>query len=149
MNVTDNTLNSQRRPLGVILREKNWLPDGVWTPVARSSTLLALLVMVLGSTLTIGVRSAVAAEVATFEIVARDGRLYPERLEVPAGVKLKLTLRNEGKTPVEFENLELRIEKVLSPDAATSVTVQALKPGSHTVIDDFHAATGKMLLIAK
>jgi len=93
--------------------------------------------------------SAHAAEVAAFEIVARDGRLYPERLEVPAGVKLKLTLRNEGKTPVEFENLELRVEKVLAPDAATTVVVQPLRPGSYPVIDEFHAETGKMQLIAK
>ncbi|MBI3231389.1 MAG: cupredoxin domain-containing protein [Burkholderiales bacterium] len=90
-----------------------------------------------------------AAEVATFEIVARDARLFPERLEVPAGVKLKLTLRNEGKVPVEFENLDLRVEKILAPDSVSVVTVQPLKPGSYTFIDDFHAATGKMLIIAK
>lgn len=92
---------------------------------------------------------ALAVETAAFEIVARDGRLYPERLEVPAGVRLRLTLRNEGKVPVEFENLELRVERVLAPDAAASVLVQPLKPGSYTFIDDFHADTGKMLLIAK
>lgn len=90
-----------------------------------------------------------AAEVATFELVARDGRLYPDRLEVPAGVKLRLTLRNEGKVPVEIENLELRVEKVLAPDAASVVTIQPLKPGSYTIIDEFHAETGKMLLVAK
>lgn len=90
-----------------------------------------------------------AVETASFEIVARDGRLYPERLEVPAGVRLRLTLRNEGKAPVEFENLELRVEKVLAPDGAAVVHVQALKPGSYTLIDEFHADTGKMLLIAK
>ena len=60
---------------------------------------------VVGLCLVLGFASQAtqAAEMATVEIVARDGRLYPERLEVPAGVKLKLTLRNEGKTPVEIE----------------------------------------------
>lgn len=96
-----------------------------------------------------GTMPARAVETANFEIVARDGRLFPERLEVPAGVRLRLSLRNEGKAPVEFENLELRVEKVLAPDAAAVVLVLPLKPGNYTFIDDFHADTGKMLLIAK
>ena len=90
-----------------------------------------------------------AAEEAAFEIVARDGKLLPETLPVPAGVKLKLTLRNEGKTPVEFENLELRVEKVLAPNSASRITVQPLKPGTYVFVDEFHAETGKMQLIAK
>lgn len=92
---------------------------------------------------------AAAAETATFEVVARDGRLLPERLEVPAGVKLKLILRNEGKAPVEFENLDLRVEKVLAPNAASFVVIHALKPGSYRFVDEFHADTGALLLIAK
>lgn len=90
-----------------------------------------------------------AAEEASFEIVARDGKLLPETLQVPAGVKLKLTLRNEGKTPVEFENLELRVEKLLAPNSASKVTLQPLKPGTYVFLDEFHAETGKMQLIAK
>jgi hypothetical protein len=106
---------------------------------------------IVGLLLSLGLagKATHAAEMATFEIVARDGRLYPERLEVPAGVKLKLMLRNEGKTPVEIENLELRVEKVLAPDAAASITIQPLRPGSYSFIDEFHAETGKMLLVAK
>jgi hypothetical protein len=37
----------------------------------------------------------------------------PTQLVVPAGVKIKLTIRNEGPGPCEFENLNLRVEKVL------------------------------------
>lgn len=92
---------------------------------------------------------AQAAETASFEIVAREGKLAPETLEVPAGVRLKLTLRNEGKAAVEFESKELRIEKVLGPNASAVVTVQALKPGRYKLVDEFHEATSKMLVIAK
>jgi len=70
-------------------------------------------------------------------------------LEVPAGVKLKLTLRNEGKTPVEFENLDLRVEKVLAPNSASRVTVQPLKPGTYILVDDLQAEPVKMRLMAK
>jgi len=90
-----------------------------------------------------------AAEMAAVEIVARDGRLYPERLEVPAFVKLRLTIRNEGKTPVEIENLDLRVEKVVAPASAAVVIMQALQPGSYPLLDEFHPESGRMLLIAK
>ncbi len=90
-----------------------------------------------------------AEAVPDFELSAKDGRLLPEVLEVPAGVKFRLVLRNEGKTPVEIENLELRVEKILAPNSAAKVTVQALKPGSYEFVDEFHAETGKMRLIAK
>ncbi len=126
-----------------------WARCSMVPQLVRRLALVARLLALSGLALTVGVGTVIAAELPSFEIVARDGRLFPERLEVPAGVKLKLTLRNEGKTPVEFENLELRIERVVPPDAAASVTVQALRPGRYAVIDDFHADTGKMLLIAK
>lgn len=90
-----------------------------------------------------------ADELPTFAITARDGRLSPERLEVPPGRRLKLTLRNEGRLPVEFESLDLRVEKVLAPGAASFVVVPALKPGSYLFEDEFHPDTGRLLLIAK
>jgi len=93
--------------------------------------------------------SAQASDLPTFHIVAKDGRLLPDRLEVPAGKKIKLTLANEGRSPVEFENLDLRVEKVLGPGAASFVVIHPLKPGSYRFVDEFHADTAQMLLIAK
>lgn len=109
----------------------------------------AMLATLLMCASLMGYTSAWAEEVAKFEIVARDGRLSSEKLNVPAGVKLRITLRNEGKTPVEFESQELRIEKVVAGDAASAVTIQPLKPGTYLMIDEFHADTGKMQIIAK
>lgn len=96
-----------------------------------------------------GALPAQAVEAASFEIVAREGKLAPETLEVPAGVRLKLTLRNEGKAAVEFESKELRLEKVLGPNASAVVTVQALKPGRYKLVDEFNEASSKMLIVAR
>lgn len=93
--------------------------------------------------------SAWAADYPTFAVTARDGKLLPPRLEVPAGQRLKLTLANQGVTPVEFENLDLRVEKVLGPGAQSFVIVPALRPGEYKFIDEFHAATGVMWVVAK
>ncbi len=92
---------------------------------------------------------AQSAELPTFAIAAKGGRLLPERIEVPAGKKIKLTIRNEGPGPIEFENLDLRVEKVLAPGASSFLVIHPLKPGSYRFIDEFHAATGTMDLIAK
>lgn len=93
--------------------------------------------------------AAQAPGLPTFHIVAKDGRLLPNRLEVPAGKKIKLTLANEGRSPVEFENLDLRVEKVLAPGGVSFVVIHPLKPGSYRFIDEFHADTAETLLIAK
>ncbi len=95
------------------------------------------------------VAGASAAETATYPVVVRDGRIEPARLEVPAGVKIKLTIRNEGPGPCEFENLDLRVEKVLAPGASSFVVLHPLRPGSYRFFDEFHPETSEMVLIAK
>ena len=81
---------------------------------------------------------AQAQELPTFEVIAKDGRLFPERLDVPAGQRIKLVVKNQGKGPVEFENLNMRVEKVLAPGGASFVVLPKLKPGEYEFIDEFH-----------
>ncbi len=90
-----------------------------------------------------------AQELPVYEVVAKDGRLFPPRLEVPTGQRIKLIVRNEGKSPIEFENLEMRVEKVLAPGATSFVVLPKLKPGQYEFVDEFHMDTGKMFVIAK
>ncbi|MBS0509054.1 MAG: cupredoxin domain-containing protein [Proteobacteria bacterium] len=101
------------------------------------------------ATLCLAAGALQAQELPTFAVTARDGRLEPAQLQVPAGKRLKLTLHNAGQSPVEFENLNLRVEKVLSPGASSFVVTPPLKPGVHEFIDEFHPETGRMQLIAK
>ncbi|TRZ66585.1 MAG: cupredoxin domain-containing protein [Rhodocyclaceae bacterium] len=92
---------------------------------------------------------AQATELPTFQVVAKGGRLSPERIEVPAGKRIKITIKNEGPGPIEFESLNPRIEKVLAAGGTSFVILPPLKPGAYTFIDEFHAETGSMQLIAK
>jgi len=93
--------------------------------------------------------AAQAQDVAQFSIVAKDGKLVPAEIVVPAGKKIKLDISNEGKTPIEFESKALKIEKVLAPGAKSSVTINPLKPGEYAFEDEFHSATSKGKIIAK
>lgn len=90
-----------------------------------------------------------AQELPTFEVIAKEGRLFPERLEVPAGQRIKLVIKNVGKGPIEFENLDMRVEKVLAPGATSFVVLPKLKPGKYEFIDEFHMATGKLQVVAR
>ncbi len=92
---------------------------------------------------------AQGVELPTFHIVVQDGRFQPARLEVPAGTRIKLTLQNDGPGPLEFENDDLRVEKVLNAGARSFVVLPRLKPGEYSFIDEFNPITGELILIAK
>jgi hypothetical protein len=93
--------------------------------------------------------SAQGAELPTYTVVAREGRLIPDTLNVPAGVRFKIAVRNEGRDAIEFESLQLRKEKVLAPGAASFVVIAPLKPGEYAFFDEFHPNTGHMRIVVK
>ena len=92
---------------------------------------------------------ASADELLTFSVVIKDGHIIPARLEVPAGKKIKLTIKNEGPGPCEFESLDLKVEKVLASGSNSFVVIHPLKPGNYRFFDEFHPSSSEMLLIAK
>ncbi|MEO8847096.1 MAG: cupredoxin domain-containing protein [Casimicrobiaceae bacterium] len=92
---------------------------------------------------------AIADEVVKFTLVARDGHFSPPSLEVPAGKRIKIEIANEGTTPMEFESLPLKVEKVLGPGARSSVVINPLKPGQYPFFDDFHPDTSKGFIVAR
>jgi hypothetical protein len=84
-----------------------------------------------------------------FSIKALGGILEPAMIEVPAGVRFKIEIENEGADPVEFESTELHVEKVLAAGAKSYVVINGLKPGTYTFFDDFHPDTGKVQVVVK
>lgn len=92
---------------------------------------------------------AAAGELPTYPIVVRDGRIEPATLAVPAGVRLRLAVSNGGTGPCEFENLGLRVEKVLAPGAASTLVLPPLRPGTYLFVDEFHPDGAPLTLTAK
>jgi hypothetical protein len=90
-----------------------------------------------------------AEDLPTFRIEAKDGRLQPSTLNVPAGKRIKIEIVNLSAEPIEFESLELRKEKVLAPGAHSFLVIAPLRPGSYPFFDDFHPDTGRGALIAE
>jgi hypothetical protein len=90
-----------------------------------------------------------AADLLTLTVVAKDGHFIPNTLNVPAGVRFKIVVRNEGRDAIEFESLQLRKEKVLSPGAESFVVIAPLKQGEYDFFDEFHPDTGRGRIIVK
>jgi len=83
-------------------------------------------------------------------LTIKDHKFQPERLEVPAGVKFKLTVKNDDPTAEEFESFELNREKVVPPGKEIPVFLGPLDPGrQYPFFGDFHRDTAKGVLVAK
>lgn len=93
--------------------------------------------------------SAYAEDMPTFELIFNDGKVNKTRLEVPAKKRFKIIIHNQGKTPIEFESLSLRKEKVLAPKASSFVVINPISPGEYPFYDEFHMASTKGVIVAK
>jgi hypothetical protein len=92
---------------------------------------------------------AFSAELPSFNLLIRDGRFIPETLEVPANIKFRLLIKNEGPGPEEFESAELQKEKVLAAGASSFLIFQPLKAGSYPFFGEFHPKTAHGRIVAK
>lgn len=95
-----------------------------------------------------GRAQAASAALPVWTITVRDGEFEPKRLDVPAGQRIKFILKNEGPGPLEFENADLHVEKILGAGAESFVVIK-LPPGEHLFVDEFNIATGELLVIAR
>jgi len=93
--------------------------------------------------------AVLAEDMPTFNLSIKAGKFSPETIEVPANIKFRLTIKNEGPGPEEFESTELKKEKVLAEGASSSLVFQPLKPGSYKFFGEFHPQTAQGKIVAK
>lgn len=107
-------------------------------------------IVVLGLGLSLGATLPLrAADLPSFNLSVKDGRFAPEKLEVPAGQKFKLVVKNEGPGPEEFESSDLNREKVITAGSSAVIFLGPLKPGTYGFYGDFHPKTARGQIIAK
>lgn len=106
----------------------------------------------LGCALGIAAFAAAAlahAEMPTFRVVAENGRLTPETIEVPANTRFRLELTNRNAGPEEFETTRPFKELVVGPGVTRSTVFPPLPPGAYPFFGEFHPDTAKGQFIAK
>jgi hypothetical protein len=87
------------------------------------------------------------ADDPTVSILMKNNQFIPSEVPIPAGVKVKLIVRNDNPTASEFESIQFHREKVVAPGQEITVVVGPLDPGSYEFYDDFHPETRGHLVV--
>jgi plastocyanin len=77
------------------------------------------------------------AEEASYTLTLGDKGFEPGTLEVSAGKKISLIVKNEKKKPAEFESVALNREKVIPPGKSVTISIGPLTAGTYSYFDDF------------
>lgn len=85
----------------------------------------------------------------TITLTIKDHRFDPARLEVPAGKKFNLLVKNLDPTPEEFESHDLKREKVIAGKGQATITIGPLKPGTYKFVGEYHEKTAQGQMVAK
>ncbi len=106
--------------------------------------------MVPALLLSLGIALPLHAEnLPVFNLTIKDGRYSPEQVEIPAGQKIKLVIKNDGPGAEEFESSDLNREKIIKAGKTAEVIIGPLKAGTYKFIGEFHPETAKGQIVAK
>ncbi|HEV2300345.1 MAG TPA: cupredoxin domain-containing protein [Stellaceae bacterium] len=96
----------------------------------------------------LGAAAPALADTPEIAIAIKGQQFVPSEVEVPAGAKIRLAVRNEDTVPAEFESTELHREQVVIGGQQITIFVGPLDPGSYEFFNDFHPQS-RGRLIAK
>jgi len=97
----------------------------------------------------LAIGTSFAAEEPTASLVIQNHKFQPTELEIPAGKKVALVVKNNDPTPEEFESSQLRREKVIPGGQQAIIYVGPLKPGKYEFFGDFNPTTARGHIIVK
>lgn len=80
-------------------------------------------------------------------ITLQDNRFLPKELTIPAGQKVKITVKNMSTAPAEFESSALNREKVISANSEAIIFIGPLSPGSYSYFNEFHNETTGTIIV--
>src|SRR5215468_11847064 len=84
---------------------------------------------------------AAAQQAASVSISVKNHRFQPAEIHAPANVPIELHVKNLDPTPMEFESVSLRVEKVVTGNGEGIIRLRPLAPGRYEFFDDFHQET--------
>lgn len=90
---------------------------------------------------------AASQQGASLRISVKNHRFQPSTLQAPANVPITLRVKNLDPTPMEFESVSLRVEKVVTGGGEGIIRLRPLSPGRYSFFDDFHQQTNGTLVV--
>ena len=88
-----------------------------------------------------------AQQAASVSISVKYHRFQPAEIHAPAKVPIELRVKNLDPTPMEFESVSLRVEKVVTGNGQGIIRLRPLEPGRYNFFDDFHQETTGVLVV--
>ena len=90
---------------------------------------------------------AFAQQAATVRVSVKNHRFQPAEVQAPAKVPIELHVKNLDPTPMEFESVSLRVEKVVTGNGEGIIRLRPLEAGRYNFFDDFHQETTGVLVV--
>jgi len=88
-----------------------------------------------------------AQQAASVTISVKNHRFQPAEIHAPANVPIELRVKNLDPTPMEFESVSLRVEKVVPGNSEGVIRLRPLSAGSYNFFDDFNPKTTGVLVV--
>jgi hypothetical protein len=88
-----------------------------------------------------------AQQGASVTITVKNHRFQPAEITAPSKVPIELRVKNLDSTPMEFESVSLRVEKVVTGNSEGVIRLRPLEPGRYNFFDDFHHETSGVLVV--
>jgi hypothetical protein len=93
--------------------------------------------------------AALAQDAAMVQIAIKDHRFAPAEIRAPANKPITLRIKNLDATPIEFESVTLRVEKVIAGNSEGIINLRPLGPGRYQFFDDFNKDTTQGALVVQ
>lgn len=88
-----------------------------------------------------------AQEAANVSVSIKNHRFQPAEVQAPAKVPIILRVKNLDPTPMEFESVSLRVEKVVTGNGEGIIRLRPLAPGRYNFFDDFNQQANGVLVV--
>ena len=90
---------------------------------------------------------AAAQQSASVTVSVKNHQFQPTQIHAPANVPIELRVKNLDPTPMEFESVSLRVEKVVTGNSEGIIRLRPLGLGSYNFFDDFNPKTTGVLVV--
>jgi hypothetical protein len=89
------------------------------------------------------------ADEPEFALTIRNHRFEPAEIRVPANMKVRLVVDNQGGGPEEFDSHALNREKVIPGKSRATLFIGPLSPGRYPFMGEFNASTAQGVVVAQ
>ncbi|HZP79555.1 MAG TPA: cupredoxin domain-containing protein [Pseudolabrys sp.] len=83
----------------------------------------------------------------TIQISVKNHHFQPAEIHAPANTPIMLRVKNQDSTPMEFESVTLRVEKVVVGNGEGLMRIRPLAAGRYEFFDDFNPDTRGALVV--